>query len=186
VLGEIFKNAREAKGVTPSQAAADTRMKMQHVEALESEDFSTVAAPAYAKGFIRLYADYLELDPEPLLAEYVEQFMPQVRQPLLPGEDESGMGGHGGEDGNGFSLSRLSEIEWPFTFSKQLVGIVLGGIAVLVLLVMLLSVLARSRGESAEEVAAEMPQVEEVATSSSSPVLIQGPPEPFIDLYEQR
>ena len=57
MLGDTFKNAREARGVSASEAAAETRMKVQHIEALEQEDFSSVAAPAYAKGFIRLYSD---------------------------------------------------------------------------------------------------------------------------------
>ena len=47
-LGQILKEAREKKGVTASQAAAATRMKIQTVEALERDDFSRIAAPTYA------------------------------------------------------------------------------------------------------------------------------------------
>ena len=32
---------------------------------MERDDFSRIAAPTYAKGFIKLYADYLGLDPGP-------------------------------------------------------------------------------------------------------------------------
>lgn len=82
-IGATFLEAREAKGVTPSQAAKATRMKVQHVEAMEADDFSVMAAPAYARGFIKLYAEYLDLDPAPLLQEYNEVHAPQKRAPLV-------------------------------------------------------------------------------------------------------
>ena len=186
MLGDTFKNAREARGVSASEAAAETRMKVQHIEALEQEDFSSVAAPAYAKGFIRLYSDYLELDSEPLIQEYVERFMPQNHQVLMPEEEEGREQGRGDESGSGFSLSDLKNIEWPFTFSKRLVGTVLGGAAAVIVLVMLFNALSKNR-EAAPEKAAQPVQLTESARPSSlHPVLIQGPPEPFIDLYESR
>ena len=58
--GAIFREAREQKGVNESQAALATRIKVQHIEAMENDDFDKIAAPAYAKGFIKLYAEYLE------------------------------------------------------------------------------------------------------------------------------
>jgi len=70
-LGEELRDARLQRKLTASQVAAATRMKVQIVEALEAEDFSKIAAPIYGKGFIRLYADYVGLDPQPLLDEYL-------------------------------------------------------------------------------------------------------------------
>ncbi len=80
-IGQIFRAAREKKQVTPSQAAAATRMKVQHVEALERNDFSKMAAPTYARGFIKLYAEYLGLDPAPLLQQYADYYAPGKRPP---------------------------------------------------------------------------------------------------------
>lgn len=71
-LGEQFKAAREAKGVSESEAAAATKILTKIIVAMEADDFSVIAAPTYAKGFIRLYAKYLELNPEPLVEEYVK------------------------------------------------------------------------------------------------------------------
>ena len=56
--------------MSQEQAAAATRMKVDHIQALESDDFSRFAAPVYAQGFIKLYANFLGLDPAPLLKEY--------------------------------------------------------------------------------------------------------------------
>lgn len=69
-LGEQFKAAREAKGASESEAATAIRTLTKIIVAMEADDFSVMAAPTYAKGFIRLYAEYLELDPDPLVAEY--------------------------------------------------------------------------------------------------------------------
>ena len=85
-LGHKFKAAREHKNVTLSQAAAVTRLKIQNLEAMERDDFSKIPAPAYAKGFIKLYAEYLGLDPAPMIKEYVELYMSKAR-PNKPLED---------------------------------------------------------------------------------------------------
>jgi transcriptional regulator with XRE-family HTH domain len=74
-LGQTLRKARQEKKLTASEVAAGTRMKVQMVEALEREDFSQVAATIYGKGFIRMYADYVRLDPEPLIREYMERFV---------------------------------------------------------------------------------------------------------------
>ena len=75
-LGTTLRAARQAKNVTASQAAAATRIKMQTIEMLENDDFSHMAAPIYGKGFIRLYAEYLGLDPVPLVEEYMAKSGP--------------------------------------------------------------------------------------------------------------
>lgn len=87
-IGQTFRAAREKKKVSCSQAAAATRMKIQHVEALERNDFKPMAAPTYAKGFIRLYAGYLGLDPEPLIQAYLEQHAVKA-SPSLVAEDRN-------------------------------------------------------------------------------------------------
>ena len=86
-LGEKLKSARERRGATTSQAAAATRIKMQHLEAMEANQFQRIPAPTYAKGFLRMYAEYLGLDPAPLVREYMEHFMPAARPSIKPSDD---------------------------------------------------------------------------------------------------
>lgn len=83
-IGTQFREAREAKKVTLSEAAAAIRTKIQQVEALETDHFERFASPVYARGFIKLYAEYLGLDPAPLLREYSERHAPPSRPPLVP------------------------------------------------------------------------------------------------------
>lgn len=70
-LGQQLKAAREAKGVNERDAGAATNILTKMIVAMEADDFSGMAAPTYAKGFIRLYAGYLGLAPEPLVEEYM-------------------------------------------------------------------------------------------------------------------
>lgn len=93
-LGEILRNARVQKGLTPSDVAENTRMLVQVVESLEREDFRRIAAPIYGRGFIKLYAELLELDPEPLIRDFMELYdgsrAPAVRTKKVETHAEQG------------------------------------------------------------------------------------------------
>ena len=78
-IGQTFKSARERKRVSLSQAAARTRIKVQILEGMERNDFSHIPAPAYAKGFIRMYAEFLGLDATPLVNAYVAEYQVKPR-----------------------------------------------------------------------------------------------------------
>ena len=84
-LGTKLRAAREAKGLTASQAGEATHIKVQVIEQLERDDFKKIAAPIYGKGFIKLYAQFLGLDPAPLIHEYVSKVVPSApaREPGL-------------------------------------------------------------------------------------------------------
>lgn len=72
-LGQQFKAAREAKGVSEAEAGSATKILTKLIIGMEADDFSLMPAPTYAKGFIRLYSEYLELDSVPLVQEYLEK-----------------------------------------------------------------------------------------------------------------
>lgn len=80
-LGAQLREARENKGVSPSEAAAATHIKIQIIEDLEHDRFHRTYAPVYAKGFIRLYGEYLEMDTSTLIAEYEAQ-KPAAAKPV--------------------------------------------------------------------------------------------------------
>jgi hypothetical protein len=73
-LGSKLREARLRMKLTPADVAAATRMKAQIVDIIEREDFAKMPAPIYAKGFIRLFAECVKLDPAPLVAEYLDTF----------------------------------------------------------------------------------------------------------------
>lgn len=84
-IGQQLKASREAKGISQSEAGSATKILTKVIRAMEANDFSVMPAPTYAKGFIRLYAEYLGLDPEPMVEEYMAEYAPSTR-PLI---DES-------------------------------------------------------------------------------------------------
>jgi transcriptional regulator with XRE-family HTH domain len=66
--GEALAAKRSERGLTIQQAASATRIQADYLKALEEGDMERLPAPVYAKGYLRTYARYLGLDPEPLAA----------------------------------------------------------------------------------------------------------------------
>jgi cytoskeleton protein RodZ len=72
-LGEAFRTAREARGLTLSDAAEHIHIRSVYLAAIESEDWPAIGAPVYVRGFIRTYARFLGLDPEESVARFAER-----------------------------------------------------------------------------------------------------------------
>ena len=71
-VGEILREARHNRKATVEEAARATKIKPEILEQLEAEEFDRLASPAYAKGFIKLYAEYLGLDSRSVVETYVQ------------------------------------------------------------------------------------------------------------------
>ena len=69
-LGDALRLQREQMGVTMEQAAEDTRIRVKFLQAIESGDYQSLPGTVYTKGFLRNYAQYLDLDPEEMVALY--------------------------------------------------------------------------------------------------------------------
>ncbi len=69
-LGELLRQARVYKGASLRDAERATRISRTYLEALESQDFAQLPPPAYARGIVKNYAQYLGLDPAAILALY--------------------------------------------------------------------------------------------------------------------
>lgn len=82
-IGEVLRASRESRGVSLEEASASTKIRMTYLTALEEERFDVVGGSVYVKGFLRSYATYLGLDPEPLVAAYREREA-SVPPPLEP------------------------------------------------------------------------------------------------------
>src|SRR5215212_9365042 len=67
-LGRILAEAREARGISLDEAERETRIARRYLNALEEEDFAAFPARAQARGFLRMYALYLDLDAAEMLA----------------------------------------------------------------------------------------------------------------------
>ncbi len=69
-IGSILREAREARGFTIEEAQAATRISGKYLRALEEGAYERLPTPVHVRGFLKNYARYLALDPEPLLERY--------------------------------------------------------------------------------------------------------------------
>jgi cytoskeleton protein RodZ len=84
-LGERFRAAREARGLSLSDVAQQIRIRSVYLAAIEGESWSTIGAPVYIRGFIRTYARFLGLDPEASVAAFNRTQPPPAQS--LPGRE---------------------------------------------------------------------------------------------------
>ena len=66
-VGEMLSATRESHGLSVADAAHALKLTQRQIEALECERFDLLPGAAFARGFLRNYARYLGIDPEPLL-----------------------------------------------------------------------------------------------------------------------
>ena len=87
-FGETLRAQREKKGITLEQAASDTRIREKFLKALEDSDYQTLPGAVYTKGFLRNYAEYLELPSEELVVQFHQERdqpdAPRTFKPLNP------------------------------------------------------------------------------------------------------
>ena len=69
-LGERFRAAREARGLSLSDVAERIRIRSVYLGAIEDENWTAIGAPVYTRGFLRTYARFLGLDPEEVVGEF--------------------------------------------------------------------------------------------------------------------
>lgn len=66
-IGGKLKEAREARGLTVTDVANELKIRTCYVEAMEDNKFMDLPPDIYRFGFIRTYADFLEIDVEQVM-----------------------------------------------------------------------------------------------------------------------
>jgi cytoskeletal protein RodZ len=61
-VAEILRTAREERKLSVYQVAEATKIKTDHVRALDEGNYNAFAAPVYIRGFVRTYATLLKMD----------------------------------------------------------------------------------------------------------------------------
>jgi cytoskeletal protein RodZ len=67
-VAEQLRSAREARNLTIQQVAESTKMRTDHIRALEEGDFNVFSAPIYIRGSVKNYAMLLKLDVPQIMA----------------------------------------------------------------------------------------------------------------------
>ena len=82
-IGETLREARTAAGIQLDDAERTIRIRVRYLHALENEEWDVLPGDAYARGFLRTYADFLGLDGRALTDEYDRREPPaQAERPM--------------------------------------------------------------------------------------------------------
>ena len=84
-IGQKLRRSRQEKHLSLEQVSAVTRIRPHNLEALERDDLSAISSVAQARGFLRIYVDFLGLDAD----ELVPMARPPEPQPIISSPDAS-------------------------------------------------------------------------------------------------
>jgi cytoskeleton protein RodZ len=105
-VAEQLRHAREVKNLTVYQVAEITKIKTDHVRALDTGDYDVFSAPVYIRGFVRTYASLLKLDLPEIMAVLDQELAQTVKfrePPSLGGGSQSALDS---------IMFRLSKVNW--------------------------------------------------------------------------
>lgn len=85
-VGDLLKEERLHHSITLSDLAKATRIRTEHLQALEENNFSLLPAATFVKAYIRNYARVLDFDPEPLIRLLRRDFKESAQGQLVPRE----------------------------------------------------------------------------------------------------
>nr|WP_241262916.1 helix-turn-helix domain-containing protein [Parahaliea mediterranea] len=78
----MLRDAREARGLSPLEAADRLNWMPSYVGIIERDDYAALRCPAFARGYLKAYAKLVGLDEAPLLAAF--DAAGDARSPELP------------------------------------------------------------------------------------------------------
>jgi cytoskeletal protein RodZ len=82
-IGASLREARTRRGLSLDDVTAGLRIRERYVTALEEEHWELMPGEAYAKGFLRMYAEFLGLDGGLYVDEYNERVAAHQDQALV-------------------------------------------------------------------------------------------------------
>lgn len=78
-VAEQLRLAREEQQLNVYQVAEITKIKTDHIRALEAGEYDLFSAPVYIRGFVRTYAKALKLDPVQMIAALEDELGESTR-----------------------------------------------------------------------------------------------------------
>jgi cytoskeletal protein RodZ len=83
-VGNILKEARTKRGITLEDVEKGTKIRAKFLAAIENDDLRALPSPAYAKGFVKNYSEFLGLSGEEVMAFFRRQTQDPSKASLLP------------------------------------------------------------------------------------------------------
>lgn len=82
-VGSILKRARQEKGWELKDVFAELKIQPRFLKALEEGDWAAFDSSVHAKGFLKNYAEYLELNTDEILAFFRREYKEEPQRPPL-------------------------------------------------------------------------------------------------------
>jgi cytoskeleton protein RodZ len=153
--GERLRAAREEKGLSLEDVAAQTRIPRRHLESIETADWDKLPAQTYTIGFAKSYASAIGLD----RTDIGEQLK--------------------GEMGGQRQVAAAAEVFEPVDPARTMPkGLVFGAIAAVILLVVVMTWLNERSLEQPDETAATNAPAAVATTPTQAPTPTPAPPAP--------
>lgn len=82
LIGVTLRDAREAQKLSVEEVALRLRLSEKQINALEADDFSIFGSAIFVRGFIKSYARFLSIDPQPLLDAHLGMYPQEQSQSI--------------------------------------------------------------------------------------------------------
>ncbi len=82
--GNLLRKAREAKGVSLKEASDALHIRLPYLQALEGGRTEIIPSAVQARGFLRIYAEYLDLDTAMIIKEWDNPTPDEPEAPAAP------------------------------------------------------------------------------------------------------
>jgi cytoskeletal protein RodZ len=108
-VGDQLRQAREEQKLTVAEVSETSKIRGDHIRALEEGNYGIFSAPVYIRGFVRTYSTLLKLDTPRVLEQLGEELAEsgQVDPSFAPAS-------RGAVDAAMFQLARFSRrLIWP-------------------------------------------------------------------------
>lgn len=121
-VAQQLQQTRVAQSLSVHQVAEVTKIRTDHIRAIEEGNFNVFAAPVYIRGFVRTYAAMLKLDVSDIMSSLDKELgqTEKFREAPALTEHKKGI--------VDFLTLQLSKLNWR-------IAVVLGGVAVFVAIV---------------------------------------------------
>ena len=151
-VAQQLRQAREAQNLTINQVAEITKVRTDHIRAMEEGNFDAFSAPVYIRGFTRTYATLLKLDVKQVIAALDAELKDTDKfsePPPLTDQPRTALD---------FVMLQLSKVSW----NKKMLAWTAAGVVVIIVLI----VATTRRGKASDPLQGMKPGVYQPQTNS--------------------